>query len=658
MNSNALLGSTLGGRYRLEELLGQGGMSAVYRAVDPNLRRRVAVKLIHSHLSNQPEFLRRFEEEAAAVASLRHPNIIQVYDFNHDQGTYYMVMEYVAGETLQDRLKKLNESSGRLAFADVVRYAAGVCDAVDYANRLGMIHRDIKPANIMLDENGQAILMDFGIAKIVGGQKHTLTGAVVGTALYMSPEQIRGDVLDGRSDIYSLGVTLFEMVSGRPPFESDSTMSLMMMHLTDPVPDLRALRPGVPDGLASIIEKALGKTPAERFGSAAEMAAALRREAANQFGKTGAAGEVVQVFQPTVRQSPSAAPEPPARTTGVGAADSSALPTVAVDKSSLNAAAAEMAAAVPQAHYPAGQTPPPYGANPAPPFGAGQTPAYGSGQAPAYGAGQTPPYGAGPTPAYAPGQTPPLPMRQTGSAPAARPGGRRAYAAGGCALLVGIMVCVAVVGWLAFRRGLLVSRSRAALAPYQATQTAIAATSTALNLMVNLATQASPAALAATPAATAAPVDNLPTPTSAQAAPAAPAAPAPTLQVTRSAVSVLLVSIRLEGEEYVVEYETTGFLEKAGSRHIHFFFNTEAPDSMTNPDASYVMWPGPRPFRGLTIQDLPEGAAQICALVATAQHETIPGSGNCIDLPVFSGPTPTPGPAAGTDKPPKDEPNY
>lgn len=297
MAPNDWVGRTVGDRYRIEELLGQGGMSAVYRATDPNLRRTVAVKVIHPHLSNNEEFVRRFEEEAAAVAQLRHPNIIQVYDFDHDHGVYYMVMEFIAGESLMQRMNRLKKAGRRLPYLDALRYGIHLCDAIDYAHKRSMIHRDIKPANVMLDINGQAILMDFGIAKILGGQQHTATGAVIGTALYMSPEQIRSERFDHRTDIYSSGVTLFEMIAGRPPFEAEAAMTLMMMHLNNPVPDLRKLRPGVPEDMVRIVERAMAKAPGDRFHSAAEMAAALRRTLIALGGSvqaTGTTGGLVQ----------------------------------------------------------------------------------------------------------------------------------------------------------------------------------------------------------------------------------------------------------------------------------------------------------------------------------------------------------------------------
>ncbi len=271
------VGQALGGRYQIEELLGAGGMSSVYKARDPNLKRTVAIKLIHPHLSNNEEFVRRFGSEATAIAQLRHQNIVQVYDFNHDGDLYYMVLEYVAGETLQHRIKRMNEAGRRLPMREVLKCAAEICTAADYAHQRGMIHRDIKPANVMLDVNGNAILMDFGIARIMDTQQHTATGAVLGTALYMSPEQIQGLHPDARSDIYSIGVTLFEMLGGRPPFEADSAMTLMMMHLHDPVPDLSQLHPGVPEQVKRIVNRALEKDRANRFQSCAEMAAALQK---------------------------------------------------------------------------------------------------------------------------------------------------------------------------------------------------------------------------------------------------------------------------------------------------------------------------------------------------------------------------------------------
>lgn len=277
MTQPTWIGKTLSGRYLIESELGHGGMSAVYRANDSNLRRVVAIKLIHSHLSSNPEFVRRFEAEATAVAQLRHPHIIQVHDYNNDGGTYYIVLEFVPGETLQQRLKRLSDAGRQMELDEVLGIATSIGDALAYAHQRSLVHRDIKPANVMINVNDEAILTDFGIVKIVGGTQHTATGAVMGTARYMSPEQIKGLKVDAAADIYSFGVMLYEMVSGRVPFNAESVMTVMMMHVKDPVPDVRTYRPDVPAMLIAIINRALAKEPAQRYQSMADLAADLRR---------------------------------------------------------------------------------------------------------------------------------------------------------------------------------------------------------------------------------------------------------------------------------------------------------------------------------------------------------------------------------------------
>lgn len=276
-DSNEWIGKTLGARYKIEALLGKGGMSAVYKAFDPNLKRVVAVKVIHPHLSQNPEFLGRFETEAAAVAKLRHPNIVQVYDFNHDEGLFYMVLEYIEGETLFDRLQSLKQAGKQLELKDAIRYAMNVSEAVDYAHQKKISHRDIKPANVVITPQDQAVLMDFGIAKIVGEQAHTAAGNVIGTVKYMAPEQILGKQADHRVDIYSTGVMLFEMLAGHAPFEAESAVTLMKMHLHDPVPNLQELGTDVPASLAAIVAKALEKEPEKRYQTAGELANALKK---------------------------------------------------------------------------------------------------------------------------------------------------------------------------------------------------------------------------------------------------------------------------------------------------------------------------------------------------------------------------------------------
>ncbi len=309
------IGKKLKDRYEITELLGQGGMSAVYKAYDPNLKREVAVKLIHAHLSDDPEFVRRFEAEAAAVARLSHPNIVDVYDFDHDGSVYFMVLEYLRGETLQQRLRRLNEADRLMPLEEVIGIQSQICEAVDYAHQMGVIHRDLKPANVMISPEGKAVLMDFGIVKIVGEQQHTATGTVLGTARYMSPEQIRGDAVDRRSDIYSLGVVLYEMLSGRPPFDAESAMTVMRMHLEEPVPDIRDIAPHVPEALLDILNKALAKYPDVRYQTAGDLAADLRAVLAayptERSRPLTGEGTLSRVAAPPQRGS---APPPPAGT--------------------------------------------------------------------------------------------------------------------------------------------------------------------------------------------------------------------------------------------------------------------------------------------------------------------------------------------------------
>ncbi|MCC7359821.1 MAG: SUMF1/EgtB/PvdO family nonheme iron enzyme [Anaerolineales bacterium] len=318
------IGQTIGGRYVIESLLGQGGMSAVYRATDPNLRRPVAVKLVHAHLTHDQDFVRRFEAEAATVAQLRHPNIIQVFDFDHDGSTFFMVLEFVPGETLHARLRRLNAEHQKLPVGELLSVAINVAEAIDYAHARGLVHRDIKPANVMINPQGQAVLMDFGIAKIMGSANQTATGTVIGTAQYIAPEQVRGQRPTPKSDIYALGVTLFEMAAGQVPFDGDSAMSIMLKHVNDPVPDLRRLNPQTPSDVVAIIERCLSKEPDKRFASGADLAEALREvQARLKAGRPARPAALpaearpspmATIMEPAPREhpAPSAAPPPPA----------------------------------------------------------------------------------------------------------------------------------------------------------------------------------------------------------------------------------------------------------------------------------------------------------------------------------------------------------
>ncbi len=269
-----LTGKTLG-KYRLVERLGRGGMAEVYKAYQPGLDRYVAIKLMHGYLADDEDFVGRFQREAKAIAALHHPHIVQVHDFDIEDDVYYMVQEYIEGGTLKAKLKAANESGQTIPFAETVQILVSICDAVDYAHQQGRIHRDIKPDNIMFDARNRPVLTDFGIASIVGGTRFTATGAMVGTPAYMSPEQGTGESGDERSDVYSLGVVLYEMVTGRIPFDADTPFAVVLKHVNEPLPMPRSLNADVPYSVERVILKALAKDPADRYQSAGELAGAL-----------------------------------------------------------------------------------------------------------------------------------------------------------------------------------------------------------------------------------------------------------------------------------------------------------------------------------------------------------------------------------------------
>jgi serine/threonine-protein kinase len=310
----SLEGQTLG-KYRVMEPLGRGGMARVYRAYHPQLDRYVAIKVLRADLAEDEEFLTRFRREAQAVAALRHPNIVQVFDSDVQGDVYYMVLELLEGDTLKARLNDYRVRDDRMALGEVVRIMLDVLDGLAYAHSEGMIHRDIKPGNVLLTKRGQAVIADFGIAHIVGGTRHTISGALMGTLNYMAPEQGFEGHSDVRSDIYSLGVVLYEMMTRRTPFEADTPLAVLMKHLNDPLPLPRQIEPGIPEPFERIVLKALSKQPEDRYQSAEQMAQALR-EAAEEaeielrsrislplsFTTPGSASESVAVFSGTARE--------------------------------------------------------------------------------------------------------------------------------------------------------------------------------------------------------------------------------------------------------------------------------------------------------------------------------------------------------------------
>ncbi|MEJ8544471.1 Stk1 family PASTA domain-containing Ser/Thr kinase [Brevibacillus borstelensis] len=260
-------GQRLGGRYQLEARVGGGGMAIVYKARDLVLNRPVAVKVLRSQFGTDEDFVTRFRREAQAVASLSHPNVVGVYDVGQDGDTHYMVMEYVEGYTL----KELINRNGAIPVEDAVEIAAEICDALEHAHANQIIHRDIKPHNILIGKNGRIKVTDFGIARAVTSTTITHTNSVLGSVHYFSPEQARGGITAEKSDIYSLGIVLYEMVTGKLPFSGDSPISVALKHLQEPLPEPRQVNPDIPQSVENVILKALVKDPTLRYASAREM---------------------------------------------------------------------------------------------------------------------------------------------------------------------------------------------------------------------------------------------------------------------------------------------------------------------------------------------------------------------------------------------------
>lgn len=630
MSKPSWIGVTLKGRYRIESLLGQGGMSAVYKATDPNLRRVVAIKLIHAHLASDQQFVARFEEEATAIAQLRHPNIVQVYDFDHDEDTYYIVLEFIPGETLNDRLKRLNQAKRFLPLAEALQIIIQICEAVDYAHKRGLVHRDIKPANIMLNVQQQAILTDFGIVKILGGEKHTATGAVLGTALYMSPEQVRGEMAEPRSDIYSLGVTLFEMLSGNPPFQADSVMTVLMMHLTDPVPDLRSLRAEVPAEVVAIIEKAMAKDARQRYQTAAEMATALRAALAH-------CSTAPEVSQPTPDETKTLIEETHSTLLDAPARQES-IPATELDRGAPGAALPQNPNPEPTPQRPAAAKAAELGdTGPMPQVRLPQADARQTDRAAA-------PIKRSPEAVQSQNAVKSPPISGVAARPAAQTSGNApAFAnpigtikAAPWLLLAGGLGAAVVIGVVILAIVFRLAASRAT--PAETEQLTSPLTQTPPGLVAAPATrEASPTSSPQTPAlAIAAATTQTPTATNMPTlTPTLPPTQMPTATVPPGILYVRINAITIDANNrYVVEYETFEFTEKLPGVHIHFFFDTVPPEQAGVPGSGpWILYGGPRPFTGYAVSDRPANAARMCALVANPNHSVQQGTGNCLALP-------------------------
>src|SRR5436190_6709919 len=289
-----VIGTLIGGRFRLEERIGSGGMSTVYRAFDPTLERWVAIKLMHRDISQDPDQLERFRREARAAARLNHPHLVTVIDAGEDDGTPYIVFEYIEGETLKDRIRR----QGRLPVAEAVAYCIEIARALGAAHARHIVHRDVKPQNVLLDEEGRAKVTDFGIARTLDEEGLTADGRVLGTTDYVSPEQALGQPVTGQSDLYSLGVVLYEMLTGEVPFRGENQVAVAMKHVRDAMPDVQAKRPEVSAALAKVIDTATAKPLADRYADDAELIADLEDALAIETARAGnTPGEVTAVLR-------------------------------------------------------------------------------------------------------------------------------------------------------------------------------------------------------------------------------------------------------------------------------------------------------------------------------------------------------------------------
>ncbi len=327
-----LIGKQLG-QYEIVALLGEGGMAKVYRARQGSIQRDVAVKVIESRLAQMGDFVKRFEREARTIASLSHPHILKVFDYGQYEDLVYLVMELLAGGSLAELIR-----AGSLPLATVSKILDQIAPALDYAHRRGIIHRDLKPQNVLLDENGNAFLTDFGIAKLVGSMTVlTQTGSAMGTPAYMAPEQWRGEPVDSRTDIYALGVMLFQMLSSQLPFSGTTPATLMHMHVFEPPPPLRTIRPDLPKGVEQVLGRALAKDREQRYPVASELAADYKAALSGAALPDATLPEVIVAASPadkaTILESPAlpmAKPTTPGRqlATALSASRRNRLPVI------------------------------------------------------------------------------------------------------------------------------------------------------------------------------------------------------------------------------------------------------------------------------------------------------------------------------------------
>jgi eukaryotic-like serine/threonine-protein kinase len=291
---STLVGMQLSGRYRLDAQIGSGGMSTVYRALDLTLERPVAIKLMHREIASDSDQLERFRREARAVARLSHPHIVGVIDAGEDEGRPYIVFEYVEGETLKERIRRM----GRLPIDEAIAYTIEIARALGCAHSNQIVHRDIKPQNVLIDAEGSAKVTDFGIARSLQEEGLTADGRVLGTTDYVSPEQALGQDVNGQSDIYSLGVVLYEMLTGAVPFSGENQVAVAMKHVREDLPDIQVVRPEVSATLAAVLDHMTEKELDRRYAGVGPLVADLEEALAIETARSGSStGEATAVLR-------------------------------------------------------------------------------------------------------------------------------------------------------------------------------------------------------------------------------------------------------------------------------------------------------------------------------------------------------------------------
>jgi serine/threonine-protein kinase len=301
-----VIGTLLNGRFRLEEQIGSGGMSTVYRAFDEVLERSVAIKMMHASIAdNDGVQLERFRREARTAAQISHAHVVTVIDAGEDEGHPFIVLEYIEGETLKDRIRRV----GPLPVPEAVAYAIEIGHALQAAHAERLVHRDVKPQNVLLDLEGRAKVTDFGISRSLDQEGLTATGRVLGTTDYVSPEQALGEAVTEQSDVYSLGVVLYEMLAGTVPFKAESQVGVAMKHVREPIPDVQRVRREVSAALAAVVERATAKELRNRYRNVDEMLAGLEQALAIEVARSGhPTGEATSVIRALPRASAAMVP--------------------------------------------------------------------------------------------------------------------------------------------------------------------------------------------------------------------------------------------------------------------------------------------------------------------------------------------------------------